>query len=541
MSVYFVGVDVGTSSVRAALVNDNGKILDQCVEALTIWNPQPGHYEQSSEEVWNCVSRTIQAVTKSVEKESIKGIGFDATCSLVLLGEQDKQLSISTTDDPRCNIMMWMDHRAKDEADFINETRNECLNYVGGKVSLEMQIPKLIWLKRNKPEIWEKTVHFMDLTDFLTYKATGSTTRSLCSLVCKWNYLQTKEFQGWNIDFFKQVGLEDLAEENFERLGTDIKSPGTPSGNGLTNESAENLNLSVGTPVAISLIDAHSGTIGCLSCKNDSDSPLNSKMAIIAGTSACHMILSEEEKFIQGVWGPYRSAILKDWFLNEAGQSAVAKLIDYVVDSHPSKDWIKEEAKSKKKHDTEILHDVLKFMSSRDGIPVYQLAKKLHICPDFHGNRSPLADSNRQGMMVGLSLNSDVEDLAIKYLATIQALAYGTRHIIETIKENDINIRTLHICGGLSKNQLFLQTLADVCQMNIIVPDCQSPVLLGAAILGACASNYFTSLLEGTTRFASEGRSVRPLNNTKGYHDNKYAVFLRLLKDQEDYINLMEN
>lgn len=114
---------------------------------------------------------------------------------------------------------MWMDHRAKKEADLINATKNECLKYVGGKISLEMQIPKLIWLKKNKPSIWENAAHFMDLTDFLTYKATGSTSRSLCSLVCKWNYLCTKEFQGWNIDFLKQVGLDDLVDEDFVRLG----------------------------------------------------------------------------------------------------------------------------------------------------------------------------------------------------------------------------------------------------------------------------------------------------------------------------------
>lgn len=119
---------------------------------------------------------------------------------------------------------MWMDHRAKEEADFINEVGagQSVLHFVGGGVSLEMQTPKIIWIKKNLPEVYAKIRHFFDLPDFLTWKATGGvTTRSLCSVVCKWTY----EFgtdgteRGWNEDFFNAVGLGDLVDDGFKKLG----------------------------------------------------------------------------------------------------------------------------------------------------------------------------------------------------------------------------------------------------------------------------------------------------------------------------------
>ena len=121
---------------------------------------------------------------------------------------------------------MWMDHRAKSEAAVINEMGHPVLESVGGTISVEMQTPKLLWLKQNKPDVWKKSANFFDLSDFLTLKATGSMKRSLCSAVCKWTYNGDGLKEGWVSSFFERIGLEDLVKDRFEKIGKIVIPPG---------------------------------------------------------------------------------------------------------------------------------------------------------------------------------------------------------------------------------------------------------------------------------------------------------------------------
>lgn len=187
-----------------------------------------------------------------------------------------------------------MDHRAAKEANRINATKHELLQYVGGNVSLEMQCPKLLWLKNNLSlSCWNKIGKVFDLPDFLTWKCTGEDVRSMCSVVCKWNYDGVNNC--WSKEFFQQIGLADVCENNFEKLGNRIVEPGTAIGRGLTENAAKDLGLLPGTPVAASMIDAHAGALCLFGCnaENISDD-VGSKMALICGTSSCHMSVVPE-------------------------------------------------------------------------------------------------------------------------------------------------------------------------------------------------------------------------------------------------------
>lgn len=151
----------------------------------------------------------------------MRGIGFDATCSLAVVNMNDgKPVSVSPNSwDPTSaassapnDIILWADHRAKAEANLINASGSMVLKYVGGTMSLEMEIPKVLWLKKHMPkEVFESSM-FFDLPDFLTYKATGDMARSNCSLACKCSYVPpgVEGSKGWNEDFFKKIGLEEL-------------------------------------------------------------------------------------------------------------------------------------------------------------------------------------------------------------------------------------------------------------------------------------------------------------------------------------------
>ncbi|XP_056388920.1 FGGY carbohydrate kinase domain-containing protein isoform X2 [Hyla sarda] len=539
---YYIGIDVGTASVRAALVDQSGVVVDQAEEAVTIWEPHPDHYEQSSQDIWRACCAASKKVAQSAGCGQIRGLGFDATCSLVVLNKQFQPLTVNAEGDHNRNVIMWMDHRAGNQVDRINRTNHGVLRYVGGVMSVEMQPPKLLWLKENLgEECWEKAGHFLDLPDFLSWKATGSLTRSLCTLVCKWTFSSDG---GWDDSFWKEIGLEDIIEDNYSKIGNHVVSPGDSVGNNLTSRAARDLGLPEGIAVAASLIDAHAGGLGVigadvtgynLPCENQ---PITSRLALICGTSSCHMAISEEPIFVPGVWGPYYSAMVPGLWLNEGGQSATGKLIDHMVRGHDGFTELQNKAKSRGQHLYAYLnHHLDQIRAARPQDP---LTGDLHVWPDFHGNRSPLADLTLKGMVVGLTLSRGPDDLALLYLATVQSIALGTRHILETMASSGHNISSLFLCGGLSKNPLFVQMHADITGLPVVLSKEVESVLVGAAILGACASGDFTSIREAMRKMAKVGKIVLPNPEHKRFYEKKYQVFLKLYEHQREYQAIMD-
>lgn len=541
---YYVGVDVGSGSVRAALVTRDGCVKATAEESITVWTPQPDYYEQSSEDIWRKCCNTVKKVTEGVEKDCVRGIGFDATCSLVVLDQNFQPVAVNKDGVKERNVVMWMDHRALDQASRITATKHRVLNSVGGVMSPEMQPPKLLWLKENlKQSCWTDAAHFFDLPDFLSWKSTGSVVRSLCTLVCKWTYAPP---DGWDDGFWTGIGLEDLLQNKHSKIGEQTCCPGCPVGEGLTPEAAADLGLNPGTAVGASLIDAHAGGLGVigadvsghdLPCEKQ---PITCRAALICGTSSCHMAVSQKPLFVPGVWGPYLSAMVPGLWLNEGGQSATGGLIDHVVKGHAAFPQLKQQAEKSGEHVYSFLNLHLEKMS-KDQKHLDQLTTNLHVWPDFHGNRSPLADQSLKGMVVGLSLSQTLDDLALLYLATVQAIALGTRHILTAMKEAGHDITTLFLCGGLSKNPLFVQMHANTTGLPVVLPAEREAVLVGAAVLGACASGDYSSIQEAMEKMARIGKVIQPNLELESFYRKKYAVFLRLFAHQREYSALMSD
>ena len=148
-------------------------------------------------------------------------------------------------------------------------------------------------------------------------------------------------------------------------------------------------------PVAASLIDAHAGALGMLATKytNGIRDDISNMLGIIAGTSACHMILNTKPIKITGVWGPYESAIIDNMWLHEGGQSAVGSLLDHVVETHSAYVEANKEAKINNISIQEYLCYILNDIASKSRVDnIAYLTKEIHIWPDFHGNRSPFAN-----------------------------------------------------------------------------------------------------------------------------------------------------
>ncbi|XP_072853804.2 FGGY carbohydrate kinase domain-containing protein isoform X9 [Pogona vitticeps] len=394
---YYVGIDVGTASVRAAVVDQFGTLVAYADQPIQIWAPQPDHYEQSSDDIWAACCTVTKKVIQGIDISQIRGLGFDATCSLVVLDSRFQPLAVNAEGAHNRNIIMWMDHRAADQVARINGTKHNVLHYVGGAMSVEMQPPKLLWIKE----------------------------------------------------------------------------------------------------------------------------------------------ISKSPLFVPGVWGPYYSAMVPGFWLNEGGQSATGKLIEHVVQGHAAFPELQTKSAASTQSIYTYLNGHLDLI--KKSLPVGFLTVDLHVWPDFHGNRSPLADLTLKGMLVGLTLSQTLDDLALLYLATIQAIALGTRHIVETMQAAGHHVNTLFMCGGLSKNPLFVQMHADILGMPVVLAQEVESVLTGAAILGGCASKDFASLQDAMEKMGRVGRTVLPNHKDKRYYDKKYEVFLKLLEHQREYKAIMQS
>src|SRR5262249_7518524 len=204
------------------------------------------------------------------------------------LAGDDRPASVSLSGDDRWNVIVWLDHRAIAEAEEITATQHRVLNYIGGVMSPEMEIPKLMWLKRQLPAQWRRYGRILALADFLAWRASGIDQRSECTLACKWTYL-AHERPGWQADFLHRVGLADLKRR--ARLPERARPIGHPIGK-LSPTAADELGLSTDCAVGVGMIDAHAGALGALAGEI-AGGRLDHRIAMIAGTATCHMALSQ--------------------------------------------------------------------------------------------------------------------------------------------------------------------------------------------------------------------------------------------------------
>lgn len=523
-SHYVIGVDVGTGSARAGLFDLNGRMLSVAKCDITLYREAGSIVEQSSTEIWNAVCAVIrEAVQKAgVSPKKVVGLGFDATCSLVVLGEGGAPLAVGPSEEAERDIIVWMDHRAVEQAERINAIGHDVLRYVGGRISPEMETPKILWLKENRPATFAAAWQFFDLADFLTWKSTGDLARSTCTVTCKWTYLAHEA--RWDDSYFKKIGLEELAAEGFARIGTDIVEPGTRLGQGLTAEAAQAMGLVPGTAVAAGMIDAHAGGIGTVGIGGKPAENL----AYVFGTSSCTMTSTAEPVFVPGVWGPYYSAMVPGMWLNEGGQSAAGAAIDQLLSFHPAAAEATARAKAKGM-------SLPAFMAEQAAIKVanaseaVDLAAGLHVVPEFLGNRAPFADPHARAVIAGLGMERDFDNLIALYIAGLCGIGYGLRQIIETQAKSGASVERVVISGGAGASPLVRQILADASGKQVVATVAEEPVLLGSAILGSVAAGVYPDVRDAMKALSTIASVYAPVDDgVAEIHARRYQAFLGL-------------
>ncbi|WP_342594905.1 FGGY family pentulose kinase [Salinicola lusitanus] len=515
-TVYSLGVDIGTGSARVGVFDDRGELLGEAKAPIAIHRPLEHHVEQSTTDIWRAVcDATRRAVQQAdIEPAQVKGMSVSATCSLALLDRQHEPLTLSPGDES-WNIIVWMDHRATAEASICTATQAAPLANLGGVMSPEMQMPKLMWLKRNRPELYDNIGYAGDLGDWLGYHCTGIDRRSVCTLACKWTF-DPRPNRGWDREFLAQIDMTDVLER--AALPDRAAAVGEPLGR-LSEKAAAELGLTTDCLFAVGMIDAYAGAMGTLGRSLDAHSA--HRLAVIAGTSTCHIGAQPERREVPGVWGPYPGALCDGFVANEGGQSLTGALLDHIVDLFSAGSEFGDDPHGAL---SELL---LERLATGDPAP------DLHVRPDFIGNRSPLADPDIRGAIVGLTLESPTETFIKVYWAAATALVYGTRAIIERMNANGYAIDTLHLSGGHNRSPLLRKLYADGTGCRVMLSEAPEPVLLGVAV--AAMAPWRDGDLLAVARALAPGEGVlEPDPAARDMHEKRYAAFRELFDGRLD-------
>ncbi|KAF4553717.1 Carbohydrate kinase-like protein [Elsinoe fawcettii] len=566
---HYIGIDVGTGSARACIMNDKGDIVGLASENIGLWQPKPGYYEQSTTDIWRCICNSVQRAMQqhNIDGSTIRGIGFDATCSLAVFShDTDEPVSVTgpkfdNADGNDRNVILWLDHRPEKETEKINATNHNLLRYVGGQMSIEMEIPKVLWLKNNMPKELFERCKFYDLGDALTHIATGNETRSLCSVVCKQGYVPVGvdgSVKGWQEDFLKEIGLGELCDDDFLRMGGvdgvngKYASAGERIGT-LCERAAADMGLPPGIAIGSGVIDAYAGWIGTVGAKVrlgedelDMSVPKNdvsqafTRLAAVAGTSTCHIAMSEKPVFVNGVWGPYRDVLIPDYWLAEGGQSATGELLKFMLETHPAFQEAMSVAETFNANIYDYLNEHLRELQEKSRAPsVSYLGRHFFFYGDLFGNRSPIADSNMRGSIIGLSSDKSVDALALQYYATMEFIALQTRQIIERMNSSGHVISSIFMSGSQCQNDILMYLIATVCDMPVLIPRyVHAAVVHGAAMLGAKAASDDGKggepLWNIMDRMSKPGKITKPGKDEheKKLLEEKYKVFLEMCDEQ---------
>ena len=246
------------------------------------------------------------------------------------------------------------------------------------------------------------------------------------------------------------------------------------------------------------------------------------------------MACSEKGVFVPGVWGPHYNVLIPNLWLSEGGQSAAGKSIDHVIQTHPAYAELKQLADQQNVSVFDLLNSTLANLQAKYQVGnVSLLSGDLHMTIDFHGNRSPLADPELGASLTGLRFDTSINNLAIQYLAVLQAVAYDSRHIIEAMSNAGHHFRVIQICGGLARLPLLTQIIADVVQMPVYVSDPSIDcVLLGSAISGQLIADNAREVQDLLNNIACPIETYMPDTKIADFHKEKYEIYVLLQKTE---------
>ena len=482
-SKYTIGLDFGTNSVRALIVDvKNGNELAAAVSVyahgdtgVILSRKDPNLARQNPLDYLSGIEKTVTQAIKLAKKvkgfkpEDVIGLGVDTTGSTPMPIDSNGQTLAADKrfkNDPDAMAWLWKDHTGHAEAAEITalaeKIKPEYLAKCGGRYSSEWYWSKLLRAARVAPKVFEAAATWVEIADWIPAALTGTTRpdilkRGICAAGHKafcnpaWGGYAAADFL---------AALDPRLVKVRESLPAKTYTVQDAAG-GLTAEWAKKLGLRAGIPVAVGAFDAHLGAVG---------SGIGPGTFVkIIGTSTCDIMvapLANALPDVPGLCGIVPESVLPGYYGLEAGQSAVGDIFNWFVN--------KIQPGGKAGTHESLTKDAEQLSPGESGL----------LALDWHnGNRTILVDQRLTGMIVGLTLHSTPAEI---YRALVEATAYGSRTIIERHEEYGIKVQRVVNCGGIAaKNPMVMQIYADVLNRPVAISRSTQTCALGSAVAAA--------------------------------------------------------
>jgi len=509
MDALALGLDFGTESARAVLLDarDGSELASAVhayehgvlVDALPTGEALPGRFALQHPADWvAAMVATTRAVLSQAQAEPrrVAGVGVAFTACTILPVQADGTPLCMVRElarRPHAWPKLWKHHAAQPQADAINALARSAgqtwLDCYGGQLSPEWLLPKVLEVLEHAPEIYGAAAYFVEAADWIVWQLTGRLARNACAAGFKATWHGTA---GYPAASFLAALRPELADYFATRGAGPVVPPGTPVGTVRPHWTAR-LGLCPETHVAAGIIDAHAGAIGA-----GATDPGTLYLAM--GTSTCHLLNAPGEQLVPGISGVVKDGIVAGAYAYEAGQAAVGDLFAWQV------------RQSGHSHEE---------LTARAAVPRAGETGLLAI-DWFNGSRTPHADADLTGAILGMTLTTTPADV---YRALIEATAYGTRAIVDALEDADVHVGRYVAGGGLTVSRLVMSIYANVLGQPLETCESRHPSARGAAVLGAVAAGRHASVGAAAAAMAPARRRIAPDRGEAGVYDRLYGAY----------------
>lgn len=478
---YFIGADLGTSSLKLLLVNKNGEIIKSVTNDYPVFFPKPGWSEQNPKDWWEAFKTGIKELTAGIDKQDIKGIGFGGQMhGLVILDENDNVIRPA---------ILWNDGRTDKETEYLNIAigKDKLSDYTANIAFAGFTAPKLLWLKANEPENFKKIKKIMLPKDYINYLLTGVHCTDY-SDASGFLLLDVKN-KKWSQEMLE---ICSITEEQMPKLFESYQIV-----DNISPEIADELGLSKETVVVAGAGDNAAAAVG-------TGTVSDGKCNISLGTSGTIFISSDKFSV-----DPYNA--LHSFCHADGGYH----LMGCILSAASCNKWFCE--------------DILKtedFSNEQKNITDDKLGNNhIFFLPYLMGERSPINDTDARGTFVGMRMDTSREDML---QAVLEGVAFAMKDNLEIALNSGIEIKSSGLCGGGAKSELWQKIFCNVLNIPITIPQTEQGPGYGGAMLAMVGTGEFDDVKSCADKLVSIKTTLYPDSEIAARYEKQYNKFKKI-------------
>lgn len=475
-NMYYIGVDLGTSAVKLLLMQADGTISKIVSKEYPLFFPHPGWSEQNPADWWSAVKEGIKELTSEVDRKQVAGISFGGQMhGLVVLDKDDEVIRPA---------ILWNDGRTVEETNYLNDVigKDKLSKYTANIAFAGFTAPKILWMKKNEPELFAKICKIMLPKDYIAYKLSGVHCSDYSD--ASGMLLMDVEHKCWSKEM---MDICSVSENQMPKLFESYEVVGT-----LLPEVAKQLGLETSVKVVAGAGDnaaaaVGTGTVGDGNCN------------ISLGTSGTVFVASE--KF----------AVDKNNALHAfAHADGHYHLMGCMLSAASCNKWWMDDILQTKQYGEEQ-KDITKLGQNH-----------VYFLPYLMGERSPHNDPAARGTFIGMSMDTTRTDMT---QAVLEGVAFALRDSFEVAKSLGINITKTKICGGGAKSPLWKKMIANILNVDVEVIESEEGPALGGAMLAAVACGEYKTVEEAAAKIVKVIDVVKPEKDLVEAYEARYQTF----------------